>query len=446
MSKRISYFLLLAGIFLFAFRGRAQVVHAEFRNDKFKHDFIIQNKREYARKMIHNPEALRKLDTFLSKAIQNGVFPGCQVLATKNGQIIYKKNFGKYTYDASPAITDATLFDIASVSKILATTLAVMKLVDEHKIRLNDSLKTYLGMVNGTDKANLIIRDLLLHQAGLKAWIPFYKETLDSITGDPRADLYRSVSEKEFNIPVAEDFFLKNTYIHTMWEEVLNSPLENDGRYVYSDLDFYFLKKVVEQVSGMSLEQYVTTYFYQPLGLKHTLYNPWKKGLQMECAPTEKDMYFRHQTLHGYVHDPGAAMLGGIGGHAGIFSTTSDMAVILQMLLNGGTYKGHRYINRETLALFTDYQSSLSRRGLGFDKPEKEIGDGGPASELCDKSTFGHQGFTGTCAWADPQTGIIFIFLSNRVYPTADNWKISHLNIRTDAQSYIYEALGYGSN
>lgn len=444
MPKKAFYYIPLVCFYLFPLSAGAQTMH-EFKSDKFKHDFIIQNKKEYARKMIDHPEALKKLDTFLLNAVQQGVFPGCQILATQNGQIIYKKNFGKYTYDASPAITDATLFDIASISKILSTTLAVMKLVDEHKIDLSDSLKSYLGLVDGTDKANLVIRDLLLHQAGLKAWIPFYKETLDSM-GNPRTDLYRSVAEKDFSIPVAEGFFLKNTYLQTIWEEILNSPLENAGRYVYSDLDFYFLKKVVEQVSGMSLEQYVQTHFYQPLGLKHTLYNPWKKGWEMECAPTEQDNYFRHQTLHGYVHDPGAAMLGGVGGHAGLFSTTSDMAVILQMLLNGGTYMGHRYISRETIALFTEYQSSLSRRGLGFDKPEKEAGDGGPASELCDKSAFGHQGFTGTCAWADPQTGILFIFLSNRVYPTADNWKISHLNIRTEAQSYIYEALGYEKN
>lgn len=247
-------------------------------------------------------------------------------------------------------------------------------------------------------------------------------------------------------MPVANRLYLKGSYEETVWDEILFSELSNKGRYVYSDLDFYFLEKVVAAITGQSLDVFVSEQFYKPLGLTHTLYNPWKKGWIQRCVPTENDQYFRYGLIQGYVHDPGAAMLGGVAGHAGIFSNVSDLAVLLQMLTNGGSYNGKSYLKQETIKLFTAYHSSISRRAYGFDKPEKEIGDGGPASELCSKSAFGHQGFTGTCAWADPETGITFIFLSNRINPTAENKLINRLDVRTKAQTYIYEALGYGGN
>lgn len=412
--------------------------------DKFYNNYIIQNNLVLKNTMIVKPKELADLDSFINGCITKGVFPGCQVFASKNGQIIYKKNFGDFVYNEDNPVTDSTLYDIASVTKILATNLAVMKLVEEGKIDLNAPLSKYLDFLTGTDKAGLIIKDLLLHQAGLVAWIPFYKNTLDSITGRPSAAIYRSVAETNFNTPVADHLFIRNNYRETIWEEILNSPLSNKGRYVYSDLDFYFLKEVVESVSGMPIDQYLNKNFYYPLQLNHTMFNPWKKHLIKDCAPTEVDDYFRFQKIQGFVHDPGAAMMGGIEGHAGLFSNVSDISVLMQMLNNGGVYNGKRYFKPETLALFTAYNSSLSRRGLGFDKPDKDLKDGGPASVLCDKSTFGHQGFTGTCAWSDPETGIVFIFLSNRVYPTANNRLINSLDVRTNAQTYIYKALGYG--
>ncbi|MBX9449578.1 MAG: serine hydrolase [Taibaiella sp.] len=173
------------------------------------------------------------------------------------------------------------------------------------------------------------------------------------------------------------------------------------------------------------------------------MYNPWKQGLQSRCVPTERDNYFRMQLIRGYVHDQGAAMLGGVAGHAGLFSNAMDLAAIMQMLMDGGVYNGKRYFKSETVALFTGYRSSISRRGYGFDKPEKEAGKGGPAADICSKSTFGHQGFTGTCAWADPSTGIVFVMLANRVYPSAENNLFARMNVRTDAQHYVYKALGY---
>lgn len=403
---------------------------------------VVHGDRSGTSALIKNPQALTNLDNFMRSCISQGAFPGCQVFAAKDGEIIYQKNFGNFSYDRMQPVTDSTLFDIASVTKVAATTLTIMKLYEEGKINIDAYLRNYLPFVKGTNKEYLTIKDLLLHQAGLKAFIPFYKKTIDPLTGSPRTDLFRTYPDKTFSVPVAANFYMRSDYEDTVWEEILNSPLDR-GRYVYSDLDFYFLQKVAEAVSGTGLEAYVQANFYKPMNLKYTMYNPWKRNLAKQCVPTENDKYFRFQHIQGYVHDPGTSMLGGVAGHAGIFSNVKDLAVIMQMLLNGGTYKGQRYFKKETVQLFTGYRSSISRRAYGFDKPEKARGDGGPASDDCSKTAFGHQGFTGTCAWADPETGIVFIFLSNRINPSAENGLINSLKVRVKAQSYIYEALGY---
>lgn len=413
-------------------------------SELFNKVYLIHNDKESQSSMIRKKDAILNMESFIQNAIYQKAFPGCQVFAAKNGQVIYQKSFGSFSYDKLKPVSDSSLYDIASVTKIVSTTLAVMKLYDEGKIILNGTLAGYLSRVNGTDKANLRISDLLTHQAGLKSWIPFYKSTLNDSTRSPRSDIYSVRNEGIFSIPVASNFYMNKSYTDTMWNMILSSPLENKGRYVYSDLDLIFMQKVVEAVSGKPLEQYVNENFYQPLGLRHIMYNPWKKGLQKQCVPTENDLVFRLQLLQGYVHDPGAAMMGGVAGHAGIFSTAADIAVIMQMLLNGGEYRGKKYINKETIRLFTGYRSAISRRGYGFDKPDKKANDGGPASSLCGKSAFGHQGFTGTCSWADPETGIVFVFLSNRVHPSADNSLINSLSVRVKVQDYIYQALGEG--
>lgn len=392
--------------------------------------------------LIKNPQALADLDRYLNDAIGKGVFPGCQVLAMKDGQVIYKKSLGTYNYGVNEQpVRDNTIFDVASLTKVAATTLAVMKLYEEGKISLDATLGAYLPSVRGSNKANLKISSILLHQAGLKAWIPFYKSTIDG-ESRPYPNIYTAVKSGRFNIPVASGMFMNNNYIDTIWKTILESPVGAAG-YTYSDLDFLFLQKVVEAVTRMSLDEYVEKTFYEPMGLHNTTYNPWAKNLQQRCAPSERDNYFRHQLIQGYVHDMGAAMLGGVAGHAGLFSNAEDLAVVMQMLLNKGSYRGRQYFRPETVNLFTKYASGISRRAYGFDKPEKKAGDGGPASDLAGKASFGHQGFTGTCAWADPQTGIVFVFLSNRTNPTADNNLINRLSIRTIAQSYVYKALGY---
>lgn len=392
-----------------------------------------------------NPEAIDKLNMFIQRNIVAGSFPGCRILAAKDGKIIYDEAFGYYTYDKTQSVQLGTMYDVASLTKVLATNLAVMKLYEQGKIDLNKRLGDYLKWTRGTDKQYLTLKNILMHQAGLKAWIPFYKETLDSV-GNLRSDLYREKSVANFNIPVAKNLYLRNDWADTIWNRILTSPVENMGRYVYSDLDFYFLAAIVEQLTNKHLNQYVEEQFYKPMGLKKITYLPLKKFKLSDITPTENDITFRHQLVHGYVHDPGAAMFGGVAGHAGIFAQAQDVAAIFQMLLNGGYYNGKRFFKKETVAKFTAYNSGISRRGLGFDKPKFDNENAGPTANACSGYTFGHQGFTGTCAWADPATGIVFVFLSNRVYPSAENNNINRNDVRTKAQEYIYEAFGIKDN
>ncbi len=390
--------------------------------------------------VIH-PEALEKLSMFIARSIVAKTFPGCRVFASKDGKIFYDESFGYYEYDKKQRVTNNTLYDLASVTKVVSTTLAVMRLYETGKLNLEGRLGDYLPWVRGTDKAGLKIKDLLMHQAGLKSWIPFYRETLDD-KGLCNADLYHHAKDALYSIPVAENLYLRNDYRDTVWKRILESPLENKGRYVYSDLDYYFLAAVVEQLTRQHIDKYVEEQFYRPMGLKYITYNPLSKFKESQIAPTEKESIFRCQLIKGYVHDPGAAMFGGVAGHAGVFSTAGDVGAIFQMLMNGGMYTGKQFFKKSTVEKFTAYSSHISRRALGFDKPSPERDDAGPAGNRTTGYAFGHQGFTGTCVWADPGTGVVFVFLSNRVNPSSANNLINRSSVRTTVQDYIYESLG----
>ena len=390
---------------------------------------------------VVDQKALDRLDMFMARNIADGVFPGCRVLAARNGKVFYDKAFGYTRYDKMHPVDTNMLYDMASCTKVLATTISVMKLYEQGKLDLDKTLGDYLPQARGTNKAGLHIRDILLHQAGLKGWIPFYKESVDD-DGKLKSDLYLRVESPGFDIQVAKDVYLRNDYIDTMWAKIYASPLDNAGKMVYSDLDFYFMAAIVKQISGESIDKYADEEFYKPMGLKRITYLPLKKFDTSQIVPSEIEITFRSQMLWGYVHDPGAAMLGGVSGHAGLFADAHDVAAIFQMLLNKGVYGTKRYFKPATVDMFTAYNSKISHRGLGFDKPLPDADDAGPAGERCSGLAFGHQGFTGTCVWADPATGIVFVFLSNRVFPSGANTKITKLGVRTTAQDYIYEALG----
>ena len=388
-----------------------------------------------------NPMMVCRIDSIAEDAIARKAMPGCVVLVAKDGGIVFEKAYGNYANNSTDAVSIESVYDVASVTKICATTISVMKLYDEGKIDLSRKLVDYLPSVKGTNKEFLTIEKLLLHQAGLVPFIPFYKETLDS-AGNPLNTLYRDEWNDSFSIRVAEKLFIRNDWKDTIFKRILESPVNNGGKYVYSDNDFIFLGMVIEKITGMPLDEYVKMKFYKPLSLGSTGFLPKKNIAKKRIVPTEDETIFRRQLLQGDVHDPGAAMLGGIAGHAGLFSNVYDVAVIMQMLLNGGTLNGKRYLHKETVDLFTGYQSKTSRRGYGFDKPEKDNAtrpEPYPAKAASSK-TFGHLGFTGTCAWADPDKNLVFVFLSNRVNP-AVNDIFSKLNIRTKIYETIYQSL-----
>ncbi len=388
---------------------------------------------------VTKPAALSALSQGIGAAIGRGAFPGCRVLAAKNSRVFYDLSVGKLTYSGNETVKPNTIYDVASLTKVLSTTLAVMKLYEEGKIALDAPLSKYLPAAGGTDKASITIRDLLLHRAGLVPYIPFWKSTVDA-TGAKSADWYRASKQAGFTMAVGQNLWARDDIRDTIWKTIYNSPRRNVGRYVYSDNDFYFLAAIVEKVTGKTLPQYLAQQFYSPLGLKYTGFNPLDRFPKEQIAPTENDALWRGQQVWGTVHDQGAALMGGVAGHAGLFSTAEEVAVIFQMLLNGGNYAGRRYLKPKTVDLFTGYQNS-SRRGLGFDKPEQGK-NAVVTADACSKRTFGHTGFTGTCAWADPVTGIVFVLLSNRVFPNAENGLITKLSVRTDAQDRVYEAFG----
>jgi len=385
------------------------------------------------------------IDSIVNIAIEKKAFPGCVVFAAQHGKIVYDKAFGHYEYGLSPVVTTESIFDLASVTKISATTIAIMKLYEEGRLNLKRKLGYYLPWVRGTNKNNLILENLLLHQAGLVPFISFYKETIDPVTGIPKPTLYSDRPKTGFSTRVAENLYLRDDWTDIMLKRILESPLGRANKYVYSDNDFILLGKVVEQITRMPLDKYVQKEFYDKIGLTTTGFKPRSRGFGLDMiVPTEEDRYFRYQLTQGDVHDEGASMFGGVSGHAGLFSDACDLAMLYQMLLNGGELYGKHYLKPETINLFTSYHSKISRRGYGFDKPEKDnaIRKDPYPSSLASPQTYGHTGFTGTCVWVDPKYSIIYIFLSNRVYPTRENNQLSQMMIRGKIQDIIYRALG----
>lgn len=395
---------------------------------------------------VHAFDKLAKVDSIVNDALVQKAFPGCVVLAVHEGKIIYHKAFGNYSFEPSAPMSYESIFDLASVTKVSATTVSVMKLYEEGKLDLKKKLGDYLPWVQGSDKAGLKLEDILLHQAGLVPFIPFYRETIDTTTGKPNPSLYSDKPKPGFTTRVAENLYLRNDWQDTLNRRILQSKLTAPGKYVYSDNDFIFLGKIVEQVSGMPLSEFAAQTFYRPMGMATTGFKPRERFSASRMAPTETEKYFRQQTLQGDVHDEGASLFGEVAGHAGLFSDAYDLAMLYQMLLNEGTFNGERYLKKETIDLFTAYQSKISRRGFGFDKPEKDnaIRKDPYPSLLASPGTFGHTGFTGTCVWVDPEASLVYVFLSNRVHPTRDNNKLSQLSIRGKIQDAIYRAIGEG--
>ncbi len=388
-------------------------------------------------------DALNKIDVIANDAIAKGAAPGCVVLVAKEGKIVYNKAFGYTNFDKKEPITIDMAYDLASVTKVSATTVSIMKLYEEGKIDLDKTLGDYLPWVKGSNKAPLKLNDILLHQAGLNPFIPFYREVIDTTTGKPKPEYFSTVKDAQHQFRAAEGLYVRNDWEDTLYKRILQSKLTAPDHYVYSDNDFIFLGKIVEAVSGKPLNDYAREIFYQPLHMTSTTFRPRELMPIDLIVPTEEEKHFRQQLIRGDVHDEGAAMFGGVAGHAGLFSNAYDLAQLYQMLLNGGELNGVRFFKKETVDKFTAYNSKVSRRGLGFDKPEKDNATRKEPypSKSVSPETFGHTGFTGTCVWVDPKYKLVYIFLSNRVTPTRDNNKLSQLNVRPTIQEAIYQAI-----
>ncbi|MFH2144129.1 MAG: glycoside hydrolase family 3 N-terminal domain-containing protein [Bacteroidota bacterium] len=383
---------------------------------------------------------LNMIDTIVDKAIKARATPGCQVLVARNGTVVFYKAYGCHKYDCDQKVEMDDMYDLASITKIAATTISVMKLVEDGVCNLDSCISKYLTYLDTTDKKKITIRQIMTHQARLKPWIPFYLQTLrtDSLINE----YYRTVPDSSYSIMICEGLYLRSDYRDTIFRRIAESELLKKSDYKYSDLGFYWLYQIVEKLSEQPFDKFVYEKFYHPLGASTLCFTPLTEFNDSVIVPTEIENYFRNKTVDGYVHDMGAAMIGGVCGHAGLFSNANDLAKLMQMLLDKGNYGGIEYFKPETIDIFnTCGNCPKSRRGIGFDKPEMSENVQGPASKSASAESFGHTGFTGTIAWVDPVENLVFIFLSNRTYPDMNNKTLMNMNVRTDIQDIIYKSI-----
>lgn len=411
---------------------------------KYKVGFGITTKKKRFQYSIpldegFNEQKLKIVDSLVQNGINEKAYPGCQILIARKGNIIYNKAFGHFTYEKKRAVTTTDIYDLASITKVTAAVPNLMKLVDDGKLNIDYNLCDYLDYVDTTQYINMNIKRMLAHNAGLVSWIPFYKNTMER--GQLKYEIYSSAPSKEYPIKVADGLFTRAHLGDSIKKWITTHGIHQKKDYRYSDLGYYFYKDIIEQFSGTTLDNISDSLFYNPLGATTLTYNPLDKFDKNRIAPTENDMIFRKRLIQGTVHDPGAAMLGGVAGHAGLFSNANDLAKMFQMYLNGGEYGGRRYLSAAVIEEFTktQFEEEDNRRGAGFDKPSHD--EHGPTCDCVSHSSFGHSGFTGTLVWADPKQELIYIFLSNRIYPDAENKKLIRMNIRTNIQEAIYSAL-----
>jgi beta-glucosidase-like glycosyl hydrolase/CubicO group peptidase (beta-lactamase class C family) len=418
---------------------------------------------EYGLSSVH----LKRIDSIALDGIRQGAYPGCQVVVLKNGHIMFDKAFGTYTGKGSPRVESTNIYDLASLSKTTGTLLAIMKLYDKGRFNLTDKISDHLPFLQRTDKKDITIQEILYHQSGLPSWIPFYQEAIDKDSYDGRlfsarkdahhplqlgttswanpkfkfkSEYVSSVKTGDYTVQICDSLWLNRSFRKVIEEKIAEAPLKQK-RYVYSDVGFILLGMLVEQLAGMPMEAYLQREFYEPMGLEHTGYLPLRRFAKSEIVPSNKDRFLRKETLQGFVHDEASAFFGGLAGNAGLFSTARDVARVYQMLLNGGEIDGQRYLSKETCQLFTTETSKISRRGLGFDKPDADDPKKGNCASAAPAEVYGHTGFTGTCAWVDPVNELVYVFLSNRIYPDVTNRKLNQLHIRERIQGAIYDAM-----
>lgn len=386
-------------------------------------------------------ELLATIDSIAQMGIDSFAYPGCQIAVIKDGKLIYHKAFGNTSYFSEEPVELSDIYDLASLTKIAATTASVMRLVDEGKINLHKNIGDYLPVLKGSDKEKINIRDLLAHQGRFRAWLSFQNSTFEK--GVYKPGYYSNVYSAQYSVKVASDLYLLGTFRDSIYQQIIDSPLQKRRSYIYSDLGFMLLGEMIHLQTGLTLDQYAEKTFFEPMGLSSMTFNPLNKFPAEKIIPSENDTIFRKQVLRGYVNDPAAALMGGVAGHAGLFSNALDVAVLMQMFLQGGEYAGKQYIQPQTIREFTRVQfaGNQNRRGLGFDKPAITPAEGSPACKSASPLSFGHSGFTGTYAWVDPKENLVYVFVSNRTFPYPSNRKIIQLGIRLAIHQAIYDAI-----
>ena len=390
--------------------------------------------------------SIASLEVIIEEGLAEKAYPGCQVIAAKDGIVFFDKSYGYHTYSKKNAVKDDDIYDLASLTKIAATAPAMMKMEEDKKIDPDKKLSSYLQFLKGTDKENMIISEILCHKSGLKAWIPYYKYVIEE-DGIDTTFFNKKISD-EFPVRVAENLYTKSLYKYIIFDSIKDSKLREEMDYKYSDLGFYLMAQTIEEISNNPFQIYVDDNFYKPLGLSTMGFLPRQHFSLNRIIPTENDKTFRKQLLHGDVHDQGAALIGGVSGHAGLFSSANDMAVLMQMFLDKGNYGGEQFLDTNLILKYTSVQFPLdnNRRGLAFDKPLFDYVEHGPHCKSASPKSFGHSGFTGTYAWADPENGLVYIFLSNRIHPDMNNTKIMDHDLRTRIHQKFYDLLNTTNN
>ena len=414
--------------------------HSEFPvNSNVQLKSLLRLGYSYPERLGFNASKLAVVDQLVQDGLDSLMFPGAQVLIARKGKVIYNKGFGKPTYDSDQKITTDHVYDLASITKILGTLPLIMKMEEEGKIALNDTFSDLVPEYADTELKNVTVLKALSHYGRLPAWIAFYASTLDK-NRRPSKEFYRNKPIDGFSIKVANNLYLADVYTDSIYNRIGRQDLKSN-RYRYSDVAYYVMKKYIENTYKKRIDKLASDFLYKPLGAMNTGYNPLEKFPKSKIVPSEEDKYYRYQTVQGYVHDMGAAMQGGVGGHAGLFSNANDVAKIMQMYLQNGTYGGERFLEGRTVKKFNTcyFCDKNVRRGVGFDKPQ--LRDRGPTCGCVSRKSFGHSGFTGTYTWADPEKELVYVFLSNRTYPTATNTLLVKSGLRTRIQQAIYDAI-----
>lgn len=383
-----------------------------------------------------DPGSFAAIDSIVADAIAKGAFPGCQVLAIWKGNLIFEKSYGHHTWKTEREVQPTDIYDLASLTKILTTTPALIQLYHSGVIDIDEKLGKYLSIASGSNKEDLRIKEILSHRARLQSWIPFYRQLMTGVVAD--TTIFSKAESFEFPVQVCDSLYIQSSYTDTMVQLILNSPLRKKHTYLYSDLGMILLKFAIEEQTKLPFEEYLENEIYNPLNLCSTGFNPYRYFSRDRIVPTEDDRYFRNALVHGFVHDPAAAMMGGVAGHAGLFANARDVGVLMYTLMNNGRYGGVELFDPSAIDEFNKKHYYRLRRGLGFDKPEV----GKPAkpnvTHHASQSSFGHSGFTGTFTWADPENELVYVFLSNRVHPSGENPLLTRLGVRIKIHEELY--------